>query len=100
MEKSVIKFSAEGMRRLTDQSQRSLENKEFENAKDKIITAAQQGHYSLILTLEYPATIKSLQALGFKVHYATNIPITAYASGKILNYYEVSWVDNSYAEKS
>jgi len=93
MEKSVIKFCAEGMRELTTKSQRSLENKEFENAKDKIIAAAQQGRYSLLLTLECPVTIKNLQALGFEVRYATDIPITAYASGKILNYYDVSWLD-------
>lgn len=92
MEKSIIKFSAEGMRELTNQSQQSLEKKEFENAKDKIIAAAQQGHYSLNLTLDYPTTIKALQGLGFKVHYATEIPITTYASGRVPNYYEVSWL--------
>lgn len=79
------------MRELTNQSQQSLEKKEFENAKDKIIAAAQQGNYSLNLTLDYPTTIKALQGLGFKVHYATEIPITTYASGRVPNYYEVSW---------
>lgn len=93
MEKGVIKFSADGMRELTNQSQRSLENEEFQNAKEKIIATAQQGHYSLNLTLDYPTTIKALQALGFKVHYATDISITTYASGKVPNYYEVSWFD-------
>lgn len=91
METGVIKFSAKDMRELTKQSRHSLEDKEFENAKDKIIAAAQQGNCSLILTLEYSTTIKSLQTLGFEVHHATNIPTAAYASGKILNYYEVSW---------
>ena len=70
MENGVIKFSAEGMRELTNQSQHSLENEEFENAKDKIIAAAKQGHYFLNLTLEYNTTIKALQALGFIVSYA------------------------------
>ena len=93
MENSVIKFSAEGMRELANQSQRSLENKEFENVEDKIIAAAQLGHYSLNLTLDYNTTIKKLQALGFKVHYTTEVPIAAYASGKVPNYYEVSWLD-------
>jgi len=92
MEKSVIKFSAEGMRELTSQSQHSLENKEFENAKDKIIAAAQQGHYSLNLTLDYSTTINALQALGFAVHY-TNDNTTYSSVRKAPNYYEVSWLD-------
>ena len=93
MENSVIKFTANGMRKLANTSQHTLENKEFENAKDKIIAAAQQGPYCLNLTLDYSTTIKALQGLGFKVHYATEIPITTYASGKVPNYYEVSWLD-------
>ena len=93
MEKSVIKFSADGMRELTYNAQHSLENEEFQNAKEKIIAAAQQGLYSLNLTLDYPTTIKALQGLGFKVHYATEISIATYASGKVPNYYEVSWLD-------
>ena len=92
MESSVIKFSAEGMRKLTNQSQHSLENEEIENAKNKIIAAAQQGHYSLNLTLNYPTTIKILQALGFKVHY-TNEDTICYSVKKAPNYYEVSWFD-------
>lgn len=93
MEKGVVTFTAEGMRKLTYNSQHALENEEFQNVKEKIITAAQQGHYSLNLTLDYPTTIKALQGLGFKVHYATEIPITTYASGKVPDYYEVSWFD-------
>ena len=92
MEKSVIKFSAEGIRELTNQSQRSLENKEFENAKDKIIAAAQQGHYSLNLTLDYSTTIKALRALGFTVGYA-DPPMEMCGYGRMPSYYEVSWVD-------
>lgn len=92
MEKVVIKFSAEGMRELTNQSQRSLENKEFENAKDKIIAAAQQGHYSLDLTLDFPTTIKALKALGFTVGYA-NPPMEMCGYGVMPKYYEVSWLD-------
>jgi hypothetical protein len=92
MEKSVIKFSAEGMRELTYNAQHSLENEEFQNTKEKIMAAAKQGRYSLNLTLDYSTTIKALQALGFKVHY-TDIPITTYTSGKVPKYYEVSWLD-------
>ena len=91
MEKSVIKFSAEGMRELTYNAQHSLENEEFHNTKKKIIAAAKQGLYSLNLTLDYDTTIKTLQALGFRVHYSNDISITTYASGKIPNYYEVCW---------
>ena len=91
MENSVIKFTADDMRKLTNISQHTLENEEFQTAKEKIITAAQQGHYSLSLTLDYSTTIEALQALGFKVHYATVIPIIAYESARIPNYYEVSW---------
>lgn len=93
MEKDVIKFSAEGMCKLTYNAQHSLENEEFQNTKNKIIAAAKQGHYSLNLTLDYPTTIKTLQELGFKVHYATEIPTTAYASSRVPKYYEVSWLD-------
>lgn len=91
MEKGVIKFTAEGMRELTYNAQHSLENEEFQNTKEKIMAAAKQGRYSLNLTLDYSTTIKALQALGFKVHYATDISITTYATGKVPNYYEVSW---------
>ena len=94
MEKGVIKFSAEGMRELTYNAQHSLENEEFKNVKEKIIAAAQQGYYSLNLTLDYATTIKTLQALGFKVHYANETPIAIYTTGKIPNYYEVSWNGN------
>ena len=90
MEKSVIKFSAEGMRELANQSQHSLENKEFENAKDKIIAAAQQGQYSLNLILDYNTTIKALKTLDFIVGYA-DPPICGY--GRLPNYYKVSWLD-------
>ena len=92
MEKSVIKFSAEGMRKLTYNAQHSLENEEFQNAKEKIIAAAKQGRYSLNLTLDYSTTIKALQALGFKVHY-TNEDTICYSVKKAPNYYEVSWLD-------
>lgn len=92
MENGVIRFSAEGMRKLTNQSQHSLENKEFENTKDKIIAAAQQGHYSLNLTLDYPITIKALQVLGFKIRH-TNEDTICYSVNKAPNYYEVSWFD-------
>lgn len=92
MEKGVIKFSAEDMRELTSQSQRSLENKEFENAKDKIIAAAQQGHYSLNLTLDYNTTIKTLKALGFTIGYA-DPPMELCGYGRMPSYYEVSWFD-------
>lgn len=92
MEKGIIKFSAEGMRELTNQSQHSLENKEFQNAKEKIIAAAQQGHYSLDITLDYSATIKVLQALGFTVGYA-NPPMEMCGYGVMPKYYEVSWFD-------
>lgn len=92
MEKSVIKFSAKGMRELSNQSQRSLENKEFEDTKNKIIAAAQQGHYSLNLTLDYSTTIKALQALGFMVGYA-DPPMEMCGYGRMPTYYEVSWVD-------
>lgn len=91
MEKGVMAFTAGCMRELAYKSQHELENKEFENAKDKIIAAANQGHYSLNLTLNYTTTIKALQELGFKVHYATDISITTYASGKVPNYYEINW---------
>ena len=94
MESGVIKFSAEGMRELTYNAQHSLENEEFQNAKEKIIAAAKQGHYSLNLTLDYNTTIKALQALGFKVHSANDIPTVVYACGKFPNYYEVSWCGN------
>ena len=93
METGVIKFSAKGMRELANQSQRSLENKEFENVEDSIIAAAQLGHYSLNLTLDYNTTIKKLQALGFEVHHTTEVPIAAYASSRVPNYYEVNWLD-------
>lgn len=93
MENSVIKFTAEGMRKLTNQSQHSLENEEFEKTKNKIIAAAQQGHYSLNLTLDYPITIKILQTLGFKVHYI-NEDTVCYSVRKAPNYYEVSWSGN------
>lgn len=92
MENSVIKFTAEGMHKLTNQSQHSLENEEFENAKDKIIAAAQQGHYSLNLTLDYPTTIKALKALGFTVGYA-DPPMELCGYGRMPSYYEVSWFD-------
>lgn len=92
MEKGVIKFTAEGIRKLTNQSQHSLENKEFENAKDKIIAAAQQGHYSLNLTLDYPTTIKALKALDFTVGYA-DPPMELCGYGRMPSYYEVSWFD-------
>lgn len=92
MENGVISFTAIGMRKLAHYSQHELEKKEFENAKDKIIAAAQQGHYSLNLTLDYAATIKALQALDFNVYHATDISITTYASGKVpTNYYEINW---------
>lgn len=94
MEKGVIKFSAEGMRELAYNAQHSLENEEFKNVKEKIIAAAQQGHYSMNLTLDYATTIKALQALGFEVHYANELPIAIYTTGKIPNYYEVSWNGN------
>ena len=92
MENGVIKFSAEGMRELTNQSQHSLKNEEFENTKDKIIAAAKQGHYSLNLTLEYNTTIKALQTLGFTVGYA-NPPMELCGYGVMPRYYEVSWFD-------
>lgn len=90
MEKSVIKFSAEGMRELANQSQRSLENKEFENVEDSIIAAAQLGHYSLNLTLDYNTTIKALKELGFTVGYA-DPPMELCGYGRMPSYYEVSW---------
>ena len=93
MENSVIKFSAEGMRELTNQSQHILENKEFENAKDKIIAVANQGHYSLNLVLDYNTTVKALQALGFEVNCA-HPPIELYSYGKMPKYYEVNWSGN------
>lgn len=92
MENSVMAFTAGCMRELAYKSQHELESKEFENVKNKIIAAAQQGHYSLNLTLDYAATIKALQALDFNVHHATDISITTYASGKVpTNYYEINW---------
>ena len=89
---SAIKFSADNIRELTNQSQRTLEEEEFQNTKDKIITAAKQGHYSLNLTLEYDTTIKALKTLGFTINYA-NPPIELCGYGKIPSYYEVSWSD-------
>ena len=87
-------FNADNMRELTYNTQHCLENEEFQNTKEEIIAAANQGRYSLNLTLDYSTTIKALQALGFKVHYSNDIPIAIYASGKIPNYYEVSWYGN------
>jgi len=84
-------FNAKSMRELAYNAQHSLENEEFQTAKEKIIAAANQGWYSLNLTLDYPTTIKALQALGFRVQYATDISITTYVSGKAPNYYEVCW---------
>lgn len=92
MENSVIKFTADGMRKLANTSQHTLENKEFENAKDKIIAAAQQGHYFLNLTLDYDTTIKALKALGFIVGYA-DPPMQLCGYGVIPRCYEVSWFD-------
>ena len=92
MEKSVIKFSAEGMRELTYNAQHSPENEEFQNTKEKIIAAAKQGLYSLNLTLDYSTTIKALQALGFAVRYA-DPPMELCGYGRMPNYYEVSWFD-------
>lgn len=92
MEKSVIKFSAKGMRELTYNAQHSLENEEFQNTKEKIMAAAKQGHYSLNLTLDFPTTIKSLKALGFTVGYA-NPPMELCGYGVMPRYYEVSWFD-------
>lgn len=92
MENGVITFTAEGMRKLTNKSQHSLEEKEFQNVKDKIIAAAQQGHYSLNLTLDYNTTIKTLKTLGFAVRYA-DPPIELYGYGRMPNYYEVNWLD-------
>lgn len=92
MENGVIKFSAEGMRKLTYNAQYSLENEEFQNTKEKIIAAAKQGHYSLNLTLDYNTTIKALQTLGFTVGYA-NPPMELYGYGVMPRYYEVSWFD-------
>ena len=89
---SAIKFSAEGMRELTNQSQRTLEEGEFQSTKEKIVAAAKQGHYSLNLTLEYDTTIKTLKTLGFAVNYG-NPPTESYSYGKIPRYYEVSWFD-------
>lgn len=86
-------FNAKNMRDLAYNSQHSLENEEFQITKDKIIAAANQGRYSLNLTLDYPTTIKALQTLGFKVHYSNDIPIVMYASSKVSNYYEVSWFE-------
>ena len=91
MENSVVAFTAGCMCELAHKSQHDLENKEFENAKNKIIAAAQQGHYSLNLTLDYAATIKALEALDFNVHHATDISITTYAPSKVPNYYEINW---------
>lgn len=93
MENSVIKFTAEGMRNLTYNAQHSLENEEFQNTKDKIISAAKQGHYFLNLTLDYNTTIKALQALGFTISYA-DPPIELCGYGRMPNYYEVSWNGN------
>lgn len=92
MEKGVIKFSAEGMRELTYNSQHTLEDEEFQNTKNKIIAAAQQGHYFLNLTLDYDTTIKALKALGFTVVYASP-PMEMCGYGVIPKYYEVSWFD-------
>ncbi len=92
MENGVIKFTAEGMRKLTGTSQHALENKEFENVKDKIIAVAQQGHYSLNITLDYNTTIKALKALGFTVGYA-DPPMELCGYGVMPRYYEVSWFD-------
>lgn len=95
METSVIKFTADSMRELTNQSQQSLEKKEFKNAKDKIIAAAQQGKCSLNLTLEYPVTIKSLQTLGFKIKTVNHITNFTSSGEDYHTYYQVSWEEEN-----
>lgn len=93
MENGVVTFNAEGMRKLTYNAQHSLENEEFQITKDKIIAAAQQGHYSLNLTLDYDTTIKALRALGFTISYA-DPPMELCGYGRMPRYYEVSWDGN------
>ena len=83
-------FNAENMRELAYNAQHSLENEEFQTAKEKIIAAANHGWYSLNLTLDYNTTIKALQALGFTIRYA-DPPIELCGYGNIPSYYEVSW---------
>ena len=83
-------FNAKNMCKLAlaYNAQHSLENKEFQTVKEEIIAAANQGRYSLNLTLDYDTTIKTLQALGFRVCYSVDVSI---ASDKVPKYYEVCW---------
>ena len=95
MEHKIIKFTADSMRELAYDSQYKLEEKEFQNAKEKIIAAAKQGQTFLNLTLDFPTTIKKLQNLGFKVHYSREINMTTCGSGTIPNYYKISWEEEN-----
>ena len=95
METSVIKFTADSMRELAYDSQHKLEENEFQNAKEKIMATAKQGQTFLNLTLDFPATIKKLQNLGFTVHYSREINTTTYGSGVVPNYYKISWEEEN-----
>lgn len=86
-------FCAKKMRDLAYQTKKELEDKEFQDAVDKITTAAKQGLTKTKLFFAYTITKSTLEDLGFKIKMIDYI--TNYNSNgeEYHTYYEVSWDD-------
>lgn len=85
-------FSAEKMFNIANKARCKFEKKEFENAVEKIIAAAENGSMKILIPLAYDNTIIALNDLGFQINIANYV--TSSTDSEFYNYYEVSWDNN------
>ena len=84
-------FCAKKMLDVANQAKRELENKEFQDAVDKITTAAKSGATKVRITCAYETTKITLEHLGFQVKMANYITNYSSSGEDYHTYYEVSW---------
>lgn len=82
-------FSAEKMFNIASKARRKFENKELEDATEKIIAAAENGSMKILIPLAYDNTIIALNDLGFQINIANYV--TSSTDSEFYTYYEVSW---------
>ena len=82
-------FSAEKMFDIASKARRKFEKREFEDAVEKIITAAESGSMKILIPLAYDNTIIALNDLRFQINIANYV--TSSTDSEFYNYYEVSW---------
>lgn len=84
-------FCAKKMLEVANQAKRELENKEFQDAVDKITAAAKNGFTKVQISFAYETTRITLEHLGFKIKVANYITNYTSSGEDFHTCYEASW---------